>query len=73
MLKETEETIVFFVTFLSLVAFQLGGRPLGLEPSGYVYGRTVRQASIFAKKYSTLVRYDFFVMVRWYGTLQKLN
>ena len=24
-LKETEETIVFFVTFLSLVAFQLGG------------------------------------------------
>ena len=28
MLKETEteETIVFFVTFLSLVAFQLGGR-----------------------------------------------
>ena len=24
MLKETEETIVFFVTFLSLVAFQLG-------------------------------------------------
>ena len=25
MLKEPEETIVFFVTFLSLVAFQLGG------------------------------------------------
>ena len=25
MLKETEETIVFFVTFSSLVAFQLGG------------------------------------------------
>ena len=25
MLKETEETIVFFVTFLSLIAFQLGG------------------------------------------------
>ena len=25
MLKETEETIAFFVTFLSLVAFQLGG------------------------------------------------
>ena len=25
MLKETEETIVFFVTFLSLVAFQSGG------------------------------------------------
>ena len=29
MLKETEtkETIVFFVLFLSLVAFQLGGEP----------------------------------------------
>ena len=25
MLKETEETTVFFVTFLSWVAFQLGG------------------------------------------------
>ena len=40
MLKETEteETIVFFVTLLSLVAFQLEGQgPLGL-PSGYAYG-----------------------------------
>ena len=39
MLKEakTEETIVFFVTFLSLVAFQLGGGPG--PPSGYAYGR----------------------------------
>ena len=40
MLKETEteETIVFFVTFLSLVAFQLGGGagPPG-PPSGYAY------------------------------------
>ena len=27
LLKETEETIVFFVTFLSLVAFQLGRAP----------------------------------------------
>ena len=27
MLKETQEAIVFFVTFLSLVAFQLGGGP----------------------------------------------
>ena len=26
---ETEETIVFFVTFLSLVAFQLGGGGVG--------------------------------------------
>ena len=25
MLKQTEETIVFFVTFLSFIAFQLGG------------------------------------------------
>ena len=35
MLKETktEETIVFFVTFLSLVAFQLGGP----GPPGYAY------------------------------------
>ena len=31
MLKETEETVVFFLTFLSLVAFQwgVGGPPLG--------------------------------------------
>ena len=39
MLKETktEETILFFMTFLSLVAFQLGGPgPLSL-PSAYVY------------------------------------
>ena len=35
MLKETEteETIVFFVTFLSLVAFQLG---LGPDPLGTI-------------------------------------
>ena len=31
-LKETEETIVFFVTFLSLVAFQLGGGGRALYP-----------------------------------------
>ena len=38
MLKETEteETICFFVTFLSLVSFQLGGKELG-PPLGYVY------------------------------------
>ena len=35
---ETEETIVFLVTFLSLVAFQLGGSPSSLgSPSGYAY------------------------------------
>ena len=40
MLKETEtkETIVFFVTFLSLVAFQLGGGAGPLGPPGYAYG-----------------------------------
>ena len=34
---ETEETIVFFVTFLSLVAFQLGGDGPPEHPSGYAY------------------------------------
>ena len=40
MLKETitEKTVVFFVTFLSLVAFQLGGGGLALwPPPGYAY------------------------------------
>ena len=38
MLKETktEETTVIFVTFLSLVAFQLGG----LGPPGYAYAES---------------------------------
>ena len=36
MLKETEETIDFFVTFLSLVAFQLGGAG-PWAPSSYAY------------------------------------
>ena len=38
MLRETEETIGFFVTFLSLVAFQLGEGdvPIGFPP-GYAY------------------------------------
>ena len=38
-------------------------------------GRTVskvRYASIFAKKYGPLVRYAFFVMVRYVGTLFEL-
>ena len=35
---ETEETVVFFVTFLSLVAFQLGGGAgPQIPPSGYAY------------------------------------
>ena len=38
MLKETEteDTIVFFATFLSLVAFQLGGGG-ARAPPGYAY------------------------------------
>ena len=45
MLKETEteETVVFFVTFLSLVAFQLEwARAQGPLP-GYAYGYTYLQ------------------------------
>ena len=34
---ETEETIVFFVTFLSLVTFQLGGPEPPGAPSSYAY------------------------------------
>ena len=35
---ETEETIVFFVTLLSLVAFQLGGGVrASWAPPGYAY------------------------------------
>ena len=39
MLKETEETIVFFVTFLSLAAIQLGGGAGPLGPPGYAYDK----------------------------------
>ena len=35
MLKETEETLVFFATFLSLVTFQFGGALW--VPAGYAY------------------------------------
>ena len=43
MLKETEtkEAMVFFVTFLSLVAFQLGGRHAA-PSSGYAYATISR-------------------------------
>ena len=39
------------------------------------YVGTVRYASIFAKKYGTLVRYAFFVMVRvrYVGTVRLLR
>ena len=33
-----KKAIVFFVTFLSLVAFQLEGGGLPVPPSGYAYG-----------------------------------
>ena len=55
MLKETEteETIVFFVTFLSLVAFQLGGGPPALlPPPGYAY---VTQTSFTCMLYYNLI------------------
>ena len=35
MLQETEETYSLFLTFLSLVAFQLRGDPGPLGPPGY--------------------------------------
>ena len=43
MLKEieTEETIVFFVTFLSLVAFQLGGARAPKAPPSYAYDEVI--------------------------------
>ena len=52
MMKETqtEETIVFFVTFLSLRAFQLGGGPPA--PPGYAY---VAQTSSTCMLYYNLV------------------
>ena len=44
MLKETEETIVFFVTFLSLLAFRLGGGGAGpLAPPGYAYANALKE------------------------------
>ena len=54
MLKETEtkETIVFFVTILSLVAFQLGGGPW--PPYGYAYEAGVRIV--------------FFLFARWHAS-----
>ena len=47
---ETEETIGFFVTFLSLVKFQLGGRAPCPSPFGYAYA-----PSSDGVKYSTSV------------------
>ena len=56
MLKETEteETIVFFVTFLSFVAFQLGG-PGSLAPlPGYAYD-TIEAEKNYANERTILV------------------
>ena len=58
-LKETkrEETIVYFVTFLSLVAYQLGG---GRAPSpGYAYEHLLRISTSFiaeSKKRNSFLR-----------------
>ena len=54
MLKETqtEETIVFFVTFLSLGAFQWGAGPLPPLPPGYAY---VAQTSSTCMLYYNLI------------------
>ena len=53
MLKEieTEET-VFFVTFLSLLVFQLGGQ-VPWAPLGYAYGRLCSQKSFFSSMNET--------------------
>ena len=57
LLKETEseETIVFFVTFLSLVAFQLGGGagPPGPSP-GYAYGSSLSSPYLHVKSKTRL-------------------
>ena len=47
------------------------GKQLHIYKQGWQYG-TVRYASIFAKKYGTLVRYAFFVKVRvrYVGTVR---
>ena len=52
MLKETqtEDTIVFYVTFLSLGAFQLGAGPL--PPFGYAY---LAQTSFTCMLYYNLI------------------
>ena len=52
---ETEETIVFFVTFLSLVAFQVGGGP-GLLGLPLATPMTVSTALLW-KKILQVMRY----------------
>ena len=54
MLKETEETIVFFGIFLSLAAIQLGGRAFWPPATGYAYvALIVTNSSFFLKKNKT--------------------
>ena len=43
---ETEKTIIFFVTYLSLVAIQLGERPLAPPPLGYAYALKLRNLNL---------------------------
>ena len=51
MLKETEETIVFFGIFLSLAAIQLGGWAFWPPSTGYAYvALNVRNSSFFSEK-----------------------
>ena len=65
MLKETEaeETTVFFVTFLSWVAFQLGG---GLGPPGYAYDLSSLTVASKKKKSSKLT-----LLVNFYNLFTK--
>ena len=52
---ETEKTIVFFVTFLSLVALQLGGPGPPGPPSGYAYALN---KGVISRKFKKTVSND---------------
>ena len=58
---ETEETIGFFVTFLSLMAFQLGGPGL-LDPPGYAYEQEHRK---FSERYAIHNMQVLFLLRQW--------
>ena len=61
MLKETEteDTVVFFVTFLSLVAFQLGGPGPPGPPPGFAYAIKYGEIKIW-DSISSEIRHSFF-------------
>ena len=48
MQKKIEETVVFFVTFLSLVAFQFGGMAPWASPPSYAYVLSVKKLIVLA-------------------------